>query len=195
VSNIQDFIDRGFYIFILYKKITFIITLLILGFLLFISFDSEQKDTVDDLDTLSYKEYVAHVQSYKNKLLKMSKENKIDYRELDMFLRNGIDINTADKDGKTPLFYAAINNNEYFFEYLLRNGSDMYKKDNSGKEVVEYIDKKSRNYIKLILFKVIQKAKASGIQNPSVTINSDNYGNIISIQINGKEQKNYLDSL
>jgi ankyrin repeat protein len=49
-----------------------------------------------------------------------------------MFLASGIDINTRDERGWTPLMISSFNGNEAIAELLIRSGADVHAKDNAG---------------------------------------------------------------
>ncbi|KAJ8365526.1 hypothetical protein SKAU_G00143570 [Synaphobranchus kaupii] len=49
----------------------------------------------------------------------------------------GADVNTRDKDGKTPLMVAVLNNHEKLFQLLLENGADHHVKNEFGSGVAE----------------------------------------------------------
>lgn len=49
-----------------------------------------------------------------------------------LFLESGIDINTRDERGWTPLMISSFNGNEEIAELLIRSGADVHAKDNAG---------------------------------------------------------------
>ncbi|MBI5659101.1 MAG: ankyrin repeat domain-containing protein [Nitrosomonadales bacterium] len=49
-----------------------------------------------------------------------------------LFLASGVDINTRDERGWTPLMISSFNGNEEIAELLVRSGADVHAKDNAG---------------------------------------------------------------
>ena len=61
-----------------------------------------------------------------------------------LLVENGIDVNSVDKYGHVPLFYAVFDNdldtkeNEELYFYLLKAGSDYRLRDPFGKSIIDY---------------------------------------------------------
>mgnify|MGYP000241026532 CR=1 FL=1 len=55
-----------------------------------------------------------------------------DKRRLINLLDSGIDINIEDKDGRTPLIYGTIENNDELVRILIEKGSNVNKQDSNG---------------------------------------------------------------
>ena len=66
------------------------------------------------------------------------------YEAIVVLLENGMDIDSKNNDGRTPLMLAALSGDEKLTEYLLEHGADKSIKDNSGQTAVD-LGKKSRN--------------------------------------------------
>ncbi|XP_072545824.1 fibronectin type 3 and ankyrin repeat domains 1 protein-like [Salminus brasiliensis] len=54
-----------------------------------------------------------------------------------LLIRAGADVNVRDKDGKTPLMVAVLNNHEELVELLLDNGADQHVKNEFGSGAAE----------------------------------------------------------
>jgi len=186
MQNFQRVIRALFFILKLYR-----IAIVILFISIFTYIMLQEESNSKEFENLSYQEQVELKNKYLQRLFTISKEGNVNYRELNHLLQSGIDINTQDSDGKTPLFYAAINHNENLFQYLLRHNPDIDIRDNSDKTVFDYLNKKSASYRDFILFKEMQVAKESGISKASVVINYDNDGNIKEVAVSGEKQSSW----
>lgn len=49
-----------------------------------------------------------------------------------LFLNSGLDVNTSDERGWTPLMISSFNGNEEIAELLIRSGADVHAKDKAG---------------------------------------------------------------
>jgi len=58
--------------------------------------------------------------------------------EVENLIKDGVDIDARDDDGKTPLHAAAIANNAQIIELLLIHGADFTMSDYSGRRAAEY---------------------------------------------------------
>lgn len=54
-----------------------------------------------------------------------------------LLIEAGADVNIKDKDGKTPLMVAVLNNHEQLVQLLLDKGADATVKNEFGKGVLE----------------------------------------------------------
>jgi ankyrin repeat protein len=59
--------------------------------------------------------------------------NNLNEQILDLFLKNGADINGIDMYGETPLHYAYMQGNKKIIDLLLKKGADMNIKNKQGK--------------------------------------------------------------
>ncbi|XP_036378498.1 fibronectin type 3 and ankyrin repeat domains protein 1 isoform X2 [Megalops cyprinoides] len=74
-----------------------------------------------------------------------------------LLIRAGADVNARDKDGKTPLMVAVLNNHEPLVQLLLGNGADPHVKNEFGSGVTEMAKAFGRqNIIHLLEGKKIQ---------------------------------------
>ncbi len=55
-----------------------------------------------------------------------------DYLAVDTYLRGGTEVNCRDKDGLTPLVWAAIQGHEEVVKLLLERGADLEAKNHNG---------------------------------------------------------------
>ncbi|KAF6108725.1 fibronectin type III and ankyrin repeat domains 1 [Phyllostomus discolor] len=60
-----------------------------------------------------------------------------DQRVASLLIEGGADVNVRDKDGKTPLMVAVLNNHEELVQLLLDKGADVSVKNEFGKGVLE----------------------------------------------------------
>ncbi|XP_071388787.1 fibronectin type 3 and ankyrin repeat domains protein 1-like [Centroberyx affinis] len=68
-----------------------------------------------------------------------------------LLIRAGADVNTRDKDGKTPLMVAVLNNQEKLVQLLLDSGADRHVKNEFGSGAAEMANAFGReNIIKLL---------------------------------------------
>ncbi|XP_029465898.1 fibronectin type 3 and ankyrin repeat domains protein 1 isoform X2 [Rhinatrema bivittatum] len=70
------------------------------------------------------------------------------------FIEAGADVNVKDKDGKTPLMVAALNNHEGLVQLLLENGADHSVKNEYGKTIVEMAHAFGRQNVVSLLLKM-----------------------------------------
>ena len=72
-------------------------------------------------------------------LLKAAKKD--DVRTLEDLLNTGVNVNIRDKDGMTPLMWAAYYCNFNTVELLLDSGADYSMENDSGVTVLKIVDK------------------------------------------------------
>lgn len=68
-------------------------------------------------------------------------------KNIELFVVNGININIANKRGKTALMYAVEKGNMKVVELLVKNGADISMKDNKGKSALSYADQIIKRYL------------------------------------------------
>ncbi|MBN2440889.1 MAG: ankyrin repeat domain-containing protein [Spirochaetales bacterium] len=67
------------------------------------------------------------------------------------WLEKDVDVNYRDKTGKTPLFYAVLNNNCSVAKKLIQMGADIHLTDGEGKKAVDYLVKSESEEMKELL--------------------------------------------
>ncbi|EAY00672.1 hypothetical protein TVAG_208640 [Trichomonas vaginalis G3] len=72
--------------------------------------------------------------------------------KIDQLIKDGIDVNSKDAAGKTPLMYASENNNPIIVEKLLGHGADVNILDNAGETAIFYAASQGLTGIIKILF-------------------------------------------
>lgn len=66
------------------------------------------------------------------------------YREAELLLSYGANINYKDKDGRTPLFYAKVRKNSEMIKFLHDNNAANNVVDNYGISILDLDDEKIR---------------------------------------------------
>jgi ankyrin repeat protein len=92
-------------------------------------------------------------QKYKKNTLQFAIENN-HIEAAKFFIKKGVDVNSQDASGKTPLITAALkgaeNNNTDLVKLLVLNGAHDFIKDNKGMDVYRVVER-NKNYRTLIL--------------------------------------------
>ncbi|XP_054839766.1 fibronectin type 3 and ankyrin repeat domains protein 1 [Eublepharis macularius] len=84
-----------------------------------------------------------------------------------LLIEAGTNVNMKDKDGKTPLMVAALNNHEALVQLLLENGADISVKNEYGKGVLEM----ARSLNRMNVVSLIEASKVR--QKPDLPTSSD----------------------
>lgn len=66
--------------------------------------------------------------------------------EVQSLIRNGMDVDVRDADGRTPLMYASSSDNPDLVRVLLEAGADATDRNHEGKQAIDYIDKSDPLY-------------------------------------------------
>ncbi|MDD5181510.1 MAG: ankyrin repeat domain-containing protein [Gallionellaceae bacterium] len=80
-----------------------------------------------------------------------------------LFMSCGVDVNTSDERGWTPLMISSFNGNEEVAELLIRNGADVHTKDNGGYGPMHWAA--YNGYYKVIRLLLEKKADPNGRSN------------------------------
>ena len=73
-----------------------------------------------------------------NKQIPKFIQNKVNIA--DLLLENGADVNQKDKNGMSPLMFAALEGNDPFVAKLLQKGANPAEKNNKGRTILEQLD-------------------------------------------------------
>lgn len=62
---------------------------------------------------------------------------KCDFEEVKKLIKEGADVNYADKEGETPLFWACYGAHPNLAVYLIENGANIFHKNNYGEKPID----------------------------------------------------------
>jgi len=84
----------------------------------------------------------------------------VNEKEVHTLVGMGLDINAVDKEGKTPLHYAAYIGRYSLVKYLVEHKADVHMKDNQHKTPLVYAIEKNRIKVIIYLSKEVNKLDA-----------------------------------
>ena len=97
----------------------------------------------------------AKVETNDQKLLALCKKPKATTEAIEVLLKAGADVAARDKNGKTPLMWAAgVNWNPEVIEALLKAGANARAKDKEGKTAVDYAKDNKKIYKTKVYWKL-----------------------------------------
>jgi hypothetical protein len=105
--------------------------------------DGRKADTKAFLPSVTWQERQKLEPQYTAELFKLVKTTATEsVVAFDRLMNTGMNINTKDAQGHSPLYYAVMNKHYDYVNLLLKKGADIHVKDNDGKELFDVIDKK-----------------------------------------------------
>jgi ankyrin repeat protein len=139
------------------------------------------KETLKPLQEINYKNKVVetneeskpNIQIQENEISSLNKPTNIhnpppedlfdavrndDLQKVKDLINAGVSVNTRDKDGSTPLYYAASNNNVDILQYLISQWAEVNVKNNHGSTPLHYAMSNNAN-IEIVNYLVSPGAK------------------------------------
>ncbi len=150
-----DYMQNLLYYYSRFKTIAAVGVIALSLFFMFFgqSGDVKKADAKAYLPSVTWKERQKLEPQYTAELFKLVKAtNTESVVTFDRLVNTGLDINTKDNQGHSPLYYAVMNRHYDYVNLLLSKGADIHVKDNNGKGLLDVIDKKGNASIYHILF-------------------------------------------
>lgn len=91
-----------------------------------------------------------------------------DYKAIEVYLKNGHNVNNRGREGLTPLMWAVFNKNYYIVKLLLEKGANPNIKDKKGQTALMYLIQNDNNVDTLISL-LLQKGAEINAKNISGT--------------------------
>jgi ankyrin repeat protein len=191
--NLDNIIPNVMYL----KRIFIFVNLTIVGTVFFsfgMKFFNSDYEPKVVLSTISDPNMRAsYEQQYTQELFDRVKQNQMNWNITKDLLQSGIDINTQDEAGRTPLFYAVLNKNMDYINFFLHNGADTTLKDKHNMRAIDYLDKK-KDFHLYWLFphdNLQEQAEQQGYKNITISRKIDAEGNVISSQVTGQIEETW----
>ena len=135
----------------------------------------------------------AYTQEYTQELFNMAKQGQMDWRAAQKLVESGVDINTQDELGRTPLFYAALSQNIDMTNYLLSKGADTSIRDHKDMRAIDYLDKHKDMHLYGVIFThdLRVNAEKEGYKNVTISYSTDANGEVSALQIDGQLEQTW----
>ena len=138
------------------------------------------------IEALSPVEYAKHNAKISKELFSLMKSRKVNFPRLKQLEREGVDLNTKDEKGRTPLFYAVQTKNGDYIRHLIYKGANVDVRDNDNVSLKDMLDpiKDKLLYYTLVDAELSADARRRNKRVIGITRTFDKAGKVSHLEVN-----------